>query len=339
MNLSGKIFAALISCLVIVSVFSHGQEKEKPVKIPEEVDNAIQASLSARQPRLDIPLSYVNTFYFPYQTDYFSVFFLRIKNRAFGYAAPSMEEQKQKEEAKEKIEQDKNILSCSVDFFFRIYSLDKKGQVKGTHKEIYLPFDDQVKSKEYNPEEENVYSFGTIFPPGRYLLCAAAASLDLTRIGLIFQEFYLPFSSDFKKNLGLTPLFFIKSMKRMPSPDSMIKLYKNVFHYSVLEIEPHFDHEFSLKEKLDIFYFIQGGAPAQDGKFTFEIGYVYKKGEEEVIKFKPREETIPAPIVSIPLQLFFEEKKLEPGEYILEITIKDKVSKKEGKGKIPFFTK
>ncbi len=341
MNLSRKIFTSFILSLFLFPVFSYGQkdQEEKPVKIPEEVNTLIKTNLEARQERLDIPLSYVKTLYFPYQADYYAVFFLKIKNNALGYTAPFIEEKKQKEEEVKEIEQEEKALSCYVDFFFRIYSLDKNGQVKGINREIYLPYADQVESKEYNPEEENFYSFGTIFPPGHYLLCAAAASLDLTKIGLIFQEFYLPFSSDFKKNLGLTPLFFVKNIKRIPSPDSVINLYKNFFHYSFLEIEPHFEHEFSLKERLDIFYLILGGVPADDGKFSFEISYVYKKGEEDVIKFKPRVENIPAPVVSTPLLLLFEEKKLEAGEYILEITIKDKVGKKECKGKILFITK
>jgi len=347
MSLYKNFFAVVILASFLFPVFSNGQkaEKEEPVKIPEEVTKVIETNLPARQARLDIHLSYVHTLYFPYQADYFACFFLKIKNKALGYVTPFMEEknekarEKGKKEAEKEAEEEEKILSCNVDFFFRIYSLGKDGQIKSIHKEIYLPWGDQVESEEYNPEEENIYSFGTIFPPGHYLLSAAAASLDLTKIGLIFQEFYLPFPSDFKKNLGLTPLFFVKSIKRMPSPDSVIKIYKNLFHYAVLEIELFFDHEFSLTEKLDIFYLILGGAPAEDGKYKFEVNYVYKKGEEEIVKFEPKMLDIPATLVSQPLPLFFKTKKLEPGEYILEITIKDKIGKKEGLGKINFIIK
>ena len=339
MNLPQKSLPVFILSLFLFPVFSHGQkaEEEKPVKIPKEVTKVIEANLPSRQARLDIPLSYADNLYFPYQADYFTVFLLKIKNKALGYAAPFMEEKKEEEE---EVEEEEKIFSCNIDFFFRIYSLGNDGQIKSIHKEIYLPYGDQVESKEYNSEEENIYSFGTIFPPGRYLLSAAAASLNLTKIGLVFQEFYLPFPSDFKKGLGLTPLFFVKSLKRMPSPDSAINIYKNVFHYTVLEIEPFFEHEFDLAEKLDIFYFILGAALAEDGKFSFEVSYIYKKSEEEVAKFEPQVlENIPAPLVSVPLPLLFKDKKLEPGEYILEITVKDKIGKKEGKGNIHFITK
>jgi len=61
--------------------------------------------------------------------------------------------------------------------------------------------------------------------------------------------------------------------------------------------------------------------------------------EEEIVKFEPKMLDIPAPLVSQPLPLFFKTKKLEPGEYILEITIKDKIGKKEGLGKINFIIK
>ena len=95
----------------------------------------------------------------------------------------------------------------------------------------------------------------------------------------------------------------------------------------------------ALKLPGDIFYFILGMTPGEDGKFKFEVRYTYKKGEEEVVKFEPKVENVPAPIVSVPLGLLFEGKKLEPGEYFLEISIKDQNGKKEGTGRIRFITK
>jgi hypothetical protein len=245
----------------------------------------------------------------------------------------------QKQETEQNVSQEKQSLTCAADFFFRFYSVGDNGQVKSIHKEIYLPYADQVDAKEYDPEEENIYSFGTIFPPGRYLLGAAVVSLNSAKIGLIFQEIYLPGSSEFKKSLSLTPLFFVKNMKRIPVPDSSIILYKNLFHYATLEIEPYFEHEFSQNEKLDIFYFILGIAPTEDGKFKFEVSYTYKMGNEDILKFEPRMETVPAPIVSVPLDLSFPDKKLNSGEYILEISIKDQNSKKEGSKNISFTMK
>lgn len=333
-----------LSILLLFPMNSRCQQNEEEMtKIPKEIKSLMEANLPTREPRLDIPLSYVKTLYFPYQDDYYTVFILKIENRALGYLAPFSAEEKKEDKEKGKqekeIQEQEQILSCNADFFFRIHSLKEDGQLKKVHKEIYLPYDDQVSSKDYNPEKKNIYSFGTIFPPGRYLLSAAAASLDLTKIGLIFQEFYLPIPSDFKKNLKLTPLFFVKSLKRMPSPDSAIVLYKNVFHYATLEIEPYFDHQFSPQEKLDILYFILGLKPAGDGKFEFEVGYTYKKGEKDVVKFEPRVENVPAPIVSVPLGLSFEDKILEPGEYILEISIKDRSNKREGWENISFILK
>jgi len=344
MNSFKKFSVVFISILLFFPLISRSQQtEEEAVKIPKEVESAMEVNLPTREPKLDIPLSYVKTLYFPYQDNYYTVFFFKIKNQDLGYVAPFFEEKekesKQEAKQKEQIQEQEQILSCNADFFFRIYSLEKDGQLKDIHKEIYLPYADQLSSKDYAPDEQNIYSFGTIFPPGRYLLCGAAASLDLTKIGLIYQEFYLPAPSDFKKNLKLTPLFFVKSLKRMPSPDSAINLYKNLFHYATLEIEPYFSHEFSLQEKLDILYFILGMDPGEDGKFQFEVSYVYKKGEEDIVKFEPRLENVPAPIVSVPLGLSFEEKKLEPGEYTLEISIKDQNSKKEGRENIGFILK
>lgn len=341
-------FAVFILILFLFPVYGYSQkaEEEEPVKIPKEVADIIDTNLPTRQAKLDIPLAYVKTLYFPYQNDYFSCFFFKIKNHALGYTAVLLEEKKTETEEKEKKEAGKEvvekveILLCNVDFFFRIYSLRKDGQAGDIYREICLPWRDHVESKEYNSEKENIYSFGTIFPPGRYLLCAAAASLDLTKIGLTFQEFYLPVASDFRQYLELTPLFFIKSLKNITAPDSVIKIYKNFFHYATLEIEPFFNHEFSPTEKLDILYYILGGTPSDEGKYDFEVNYIYKKGEEEVAKFKPQVlKDVPAPIVSLPLPLLIKEKKLEAGEYILEIRAKDHIGKKEGTRKIHFIVK
>ncbi len=336
----------LASCSLLAFDCGQAVQEEKPAKIPKEVIKIIEENLVGRQTRADIPLTYLQTLYFPYQSNYFACFFLKIKNESLGYAPPVVEERKEKtkkEKKKQKeasVEEAKKILSCHVDFFFRVYSLSSDGQPLGIHKEIYLPYDDQVEEEGYRPDEENVYSFGTLFPPGRYLLSAVAASLDLSKIGLIFQEFYLPLPADFDRSVGFTPFVFVKNMRRMPSPDSVITLHKNLFHYAFLEIEPHFDCQFSPTERLDVFYLILGATPAADGKFSLEVSHAYKKGEQEVVKFEPhRLENVPVPIVSIPLPLVFVDKKLEPGEYILEISAKDKVGNKEGKGTTSFTLK
>jgi len=338
MKLIKKILTVFIATAFLFPLIINARQKqeEQPAKIPKVVSNLMEENLPSRNANLDIPLSYMQTLYFPYQNDYFSVFIFKIKNQDLNYASPVQnEEQMQKSE--QETSQEEQSLTCAADFFFRFYSVGDNGQVKSIHKEIYLPYSDQVDPKDYNPIEENFYFFGTIFPPGRYLLSAAAVSLNSAKIGLIFQDIYLPASSEFKKNLGLTPLFFVKNIKRIPAPDSSIILYKNRFHYATLEIEPYFEHEFSQDEKLDIFYFILGLTPTEVGHFKFEVRYTYKKDNEDI--FEPRMETVPAPIVSVPLDLTFPDKKMDPGKYILEISINDQNSKREGLNQIGFIVK
>ncbi len=73
-----------------------------------------------------------------------------------------------------------------------------------------------------------------------------------------------------------------------------------------------------------LLYFILGMNLGDDGQFKFEVSYIYKKGEQDVVKYEPKVENAPSPLVSVPLGLLFEEKKLEPGECTLEIGVKDK---------------
>lgn len=59
-----------------------------------------------------------------------------------------------------------------------------------------------------------------------------------------------------------------------------------------------------------------------------------------MVRFQPQIlDKVLAPIVSLPLDLLFQDKKMEPGEHTLEITVKDKVVRKQGKGRANFLTK
>jgi hypothetical protein len=51
-------------------------------------------------------------------------------------------------------------------------------------------------------------------------------------------------------------------------------------------------------------------APSDEGKYDFEINYLYKNVEEEVAKFKPQVlKDISAQIISLPLPLLIGEQK------------------------------
>ncbi|MEW6455252.1 MAG: hypothetical protein AB1410_00875 [Acidobacteriota bacterium] len=334
-----KIFPIAIFLIFSIGInYAKEKKKEETVKIPKEISQIFDANLPSKQERFDIPINYAKTLYFPSRENYFAYFFFKIKNGDLNFQPVVIQPEKEKKPEEQEQKEDK--LVCNMNFFLRIYSIDEKGEVKKIFKEIYLPYFEEKKVEEYNPEEENFYSVGTIFQPGKYLLGLAITTVDLKKVGMIFEEFSLPSQSSLRRKITTTPLFFVKSLKRISQADTEVKIYKNLFHYSVLEIEPKFVNKFSPFDNLDIFYFILGSQPDENGKFDFEINYKIKRGEEEAVKFSPQKlDDVPAPIVSLPLPLSSSEKPLEPSDYILEITIKDKNGNISGKEEISFKVK
>ena len=114
----------------------------------------------------------------------------------------------------------------------------EKGKVKGIFKEIYIPYPVRADREGFNPEEENLYSIGNPLPPGDYLLALAFASTGLSDIGTTYIELSLPDSLSFQRRLETSPVFFVKSLQRISSPETEVKVHKNCFFYSVLKIEP-----------------------------------------------------------------------------------------------------
>jgi len=228
------------------------------------------------------------------------------------------------------------MLFSDLDVFLRFYKMEK-GKAKGIFKEIYIPYLLEAEREGFNREEENLYSICNALPPGDYLLALAFASTDLSDIGTTYIEFSLPDPLSFQRRLEASPVFFVKSLQRISSPETEIKVHKNCFYYSVLKIKPKLENIFHQGETPDIFYFIYGSRPNQEKKFNIEIDYKVKKGKEDVIKYATQ--TYSSPFISHPLPLKIGEKYLEPGQYTLEIKIKDKISNLSLKKDITFEVK
>ena len=298
------------------------------IKIPSEVGKIFNENISTRAPRTDISVNYLRTLYLPaQQNNVYAVFLFKLKNADLNF----------QEEAKtlEQTEKDtaSKTLFIELDVFLRFYKMEK-GKVKGIFKEIYIPYPLEVEREGFNPEEENLYSIGNALPPGDYLLALAFASTGLSDIGTTYIEFFLPDPLSFQRRLETSSVFFVKSLQRISSPETEVKIHKNCFFYSVLKIEPKLENIFHQGETPDIFYFIYGARPNQEKKFDIEIDYKVKKGKEDVIKYATQ--TYSSPFINHPLPLKIGEKYLEPGQYTLEIKIKDKISNLSMKKDIPF---
>jgi len=350
------LFGSILSLLLatnLAALNKAGKPQEEPIRIPKEVKSVFEEGIITREARLDIPFTITNHLYLPARENMHSIFFFKVKNADLGFSpitpAPAPPEKKEEEkEAPPETEIVPTKLQCNSNIFLQVNRLEKNtpGEVVS---EIYIPVNFQAESSSYEPNKEELYTTAYPFPPGNYILSMAIASLDLEKIGTQYFEFSLPDPLSSPDGLDTTPIFFVKNIKRMASPESRAEVHKDFFTYSVLQIEANVERIFSPTDNFEVFFYIFGAQPSETGKHDIEVGFEVLKGEELAIHFKPGKYEIP--LVPQPLHLKqtliitseegerTETRNLEPGKYTLSLKISDKISGKSETKTIDFEVK
>jgi hypothetical protein len=347
------ILIALIMGFILysLSVNSMAAQQEKKAEskiiiIPDTVKSIFNQGIQTREPRLDIPFSIVWHIYLPARENMHAVFYFKAKNKDLGFiplpqVTEPTEEKKEEEKAQPPATETPALMQTNGHVFIQFNRMEK-GAVKEVAKEVYIPLNLQTEGESYDPEKEEFYSTGYPLPPGDYLLSMAIASLDLNKIGTQYFEFSLPDSSLFTEELGTTPIFSVEKIEKMEAAETKAEIHKGFFTYSFLQITPNIESVFSVGENLDIFFYVFGVRPNEQGKFDIEVSYEVLKGEERIIRYaKAQYDT---PIVSQPLPIKQtviitkeeggqkteekEQRDVDPGQYILNIEIKDNVTGK-----------
>ncbi|TET74424.1 MAG: hypothetical protein E3J56_02420 [Candidatus Aminicenantes bacterium] len=334
------------------------EKAEEKFTIPPEVKLVLAQGLTQRQGRQDIPFLIIKHLYLPAQENIHSIFLFKMKNASLGFASQAfalVEKKPEKEKTVKKEEKEKKEtaeeetppaaqtetppirLRANLNVFLQFHRLEKKEPVE-VFKEVYIPLDLQAESTSYNPEKEEVYSTAYPLPPGNYLMAMAITSIDLHKIGTLYYEFSLPDMKSFTENLDTTPIFFAQEIKRMASPELTAEVHKDFFTFSVLQVEPKIENIFSPGENLDIFYFIFGAQPNEEGNYDIEVNYEVLKEEESVIRFESQTYNFPFISQLLPMKRAVtmkskdeekqEKKDLEPGIYTFSLKIKDNVTGK-----------
>lgn len=352
-------FGLVVNFALTPSLSAQEQEEEKkaqeskPVIIPPQVKSAIQLGIETGQTRTDIPFTIIKYYYLPAQQNVHITFLFKVKNADLGYRpiAKALEdlEKQQEETPPSESESQPSTLQANSFVFLQFNSLNN-GEPGEVVKEVYIPIKEQIESSSYEPDKEEIYSTGYPLPPGDYLLSMAITSSDLTLIGTQHIEFSLPDSMSFTKELGTTPILFVKGIEQMTEPEMRAEVHKGYFTYSILKINPNIENILSVGENFDIFFFIFGARPALNGKFNIEINYEVLKDDKKVIRYA----TTPydAPVISQPLPAqrtviinpgTKEEKKetreLEAGQYTFFVKITDKESGNSVEKRIDFEVK
>ena len=346
-------FSLYFLSMSTLSAQQEKQEESKIIIIPDTMKSIFEQGTQTREPRLDIPFSIVWHIYLPARENMHAVFYFKAKNKDLGFiplpqATEPAEEKKEEEKAQPPATETPALLQTSGHVFIQFNRMEK-GAVKEVAKEVYIPLNLQTDGESYDPEKEELYSTGYPLPPGDYLLSMAITSLDLEKIGTQYFEFSLSDSLSFTEELGTTPIFSVKKIDKMEAAETKAEIHRGFFTYSFLQITPCIDNVFSVGENLDIFFYVFGAQPNEQGKFAIEISYEVLKGEERIIRYAKAQ--YDAPIVSQPLPIKQtvvittekegqkteekEQRDVDPGQYTLNLDIKDNVT---GKSVVKSFT-
>ena len=313
----------------------------------------MQEGLATRQGRQDIPFTVFQDLYFPTQVENLhTLFFFKARNEALGYVAPAPAPAPKKKGEQPAPAPAEGVLETSLNIFLQFLKTDESGALTTFH-EAYVPVTLQTESAGYDPAKEEWYSINYLLPPGQYTLAMALTpSKDLKKVGVAYFDFTLPGPAAYAQTLDITPLFFVKSMEQMQSPENRIMIHKGYFTYSVLQIVPDLVETVKPGEQVELFYYVFGARPksAEPGQqpvYDMEINYEVQQEDGTVaIKWAPSTSAIT--IISQPLPLkqtvkitkgeeeHTETRDLVPGKYTLVVTVMDKVSGESVQKKLVF---
>ncbi len=348
MNLRSKTTASLSLALIMglflsSSLFAQQdpQETKDVIIIPQGVKDILKQGMSNQEPRPDIPFEFAEHLYLPAQQNFHNIFLFKVKNADLGFVPLQPAETAEEEQEETPPEEIPEKMAARRHAFlqFNRFENNTPGELV---KEVYIPIEMEIDSTNYDPDEKALYSTGYPLAPGNYILSMAICTPQLEKIGTQYLTFELPDPASFTQTLDTTPIFFSKDIKRMSSPETTAEIHRGYFTYSVLQIVPNLNSEFSPGDNLDIFFYIFGAQPEEEGKFAIEIDYQVFQEEELIIRYA--QQTYDFPIISQPLPMKKtviirttkgeevteerEQQNLDPGEYTLSLEITDTISGK-----------
>ena len=314
--LSGLILILLLPpCLAALEMKKEKEAQEEvPIIIPKEVKSVFEEGIETRQVRPDIPFTIIKHIYFPAGQNLHTVFLFKVKNEDLGFSpiAPvseSPEKKKEKEKTQPALQEASAKLQANSNIYLQLNRLENN--VPGELiKELHVQVNLQEESSSYEPDKEELYSLAyRPLSAGDYILSMAIASKNLEKIGTQYFEFSLPDAASLTDRLETSPLFFVKDMKRIASPEMESEVHKGFFTYSILQIAPNVEGIFSPGENLEIFLFIFGvqerlfdlelvswnWSPTEDGSYVEAKGQVKNTSNkslqdvEAVVTFKDKE--------------------------------------------------
>lgn len=333
-----------------------------PVKvyIPAPVKAVMEAGLTTRETRQDIPIAIFRSYAFPAADSVHSIFLFKAKNSDLGFApvapqAPAVAPQPvppagprvQEAQTPPTAQEAAPKLQAKLNVFLQFRAMEN-GAPGAIVKEVYIPLLLEEDAATYNPDQENWYSTGYPLLPGNYILSIAVTSLDLARIGTAYHEFTNPSNAG---ALEIPPVVLIDNnkMEILDTPETVVAVHKGFFTYSKVRVVPKTELSIVPGEKLYLFYFIFGTGENAEKKNDLEIAYEVTQDGKPAIRWAPQ--TADAAIVcqELPMKQTVlikngkeekrEQRDLPAGTYVLNIKVTDKIKGTSTDKSIEFLVK
>jgi hypothetical protein len=351
MKASRTITAALalivLSGLIAVSAEAAPgiQGKKQDVKptakssVPKEVAALIQEGLATKQGRQDIPFSFYKQLILPAQgSNLYPVFFFKAKNGDLGYALSAT---------------GSGEMETTLPIFYQFFRLAEDGTLKpfmgGKTMAVF-----KTAGEGYSAEKEDLYSFATAIPTGKYTFALVIGTPDLKKLSVAYSDITLPGPEVFETSLWPTDPVIVQAMDQV-EPDQRPTVHQGCFTWGAVRIVSNENGEVASGENLEVFFFVLGAAykdpaaerPVNELEVNFEV-----QGEDgkPAIRWAPQSyETFfvnqPLPLVQT-LEIKDDKgnvrtdrKPLSPGKYSLALNITDKVTGKKADRKVAFSVK
>ncbi len=289
---------------------AEGFQSYLPEKVAVEVEKAVKAKSGNGIYEISI---FNKADYYGQQGNVFEVVFFKM----------SLEEEKPAEEQKKEA-----VLPGEMEhhLFLRIYKISD-GKVEPA-KEYNAP----IPSKK---EGVKFYTFAYVMPAGKYALVIAVTNSDFSKIGTAYYETELPVFTPKKDEILYSTPIFIKEIKQLLQPEVHFTVVPNAFYFGQASIYPYPEAVFKATDQPILFFQLYGiGVDPAKRTCNAEAEIVVKKGDKKYVKYKKIQ--LLRPGMYQPLLFKKKDKPFEEGEYVMEISIKDKMTGKKIVVKIPF---
>ncbi len=188
----------------------------------------------------------------------------------------------------------------------------------------------------FSSYEGKFFSVGLSLLPGNYKAIFAIADRKGEKIGTSIFNFEVPALGEKEKITWSIP-FFIKKLERSQLL-SGITVVPDVFYIGAGKFTPYIENKFSVDEKPELLIYLYGIGTGKDGLAKGNVHFMINKDGEKFVDYNPVSLRGRRGMAVIDQPFVFKKGRepFEKGKYIIVIEIKDLITRKETRIKIPF---